>query len=64
MGRNKKLRLRIASHERVLASHAEKIREETMKEDPDEGAIGSWKREIEAASKTIARLTRRLKREW
>ena len=64
MGRNKKLRLRIAGQEGVIASHEQKIREEGRKDNPDEGAIESWKREIEAARKTVARMTRRLKREW
>jgi predicted nucleic acid-binding Zn-ribbon protein len=64
MGRNKKLRKKIAALKEVAEDHEEKTRREEMKAVPDEGAIRTWQREITAARNKIDSLTRRLKREW
>ncbi len=64
MGRNKKLRERIAGYQQVIAKHEDRIRAELAKDHPDEPLIAAWKREIEVWKETTTRLTRRLKREW
>ncbi len=64
MGRNKSLRKKIAGHQSVINDHEKKMRLEKMQTVPDESQIAQWQREIEAAKKTIARATRRLRREW
>jgi len=64
MGRNKELRIKIAGCERVIAAHESKIRRELTKDYPSEEYIRGWRHEIEAQKERVARLTRRLKREW
>jgi hypothetical protein len=64
MSRNRELRKKIASQDEVIRDHEEKIRQERMKPQPDEGVIRTWQREIAAAGKKIDSYTRRLKREW
>jgi hypothetical protein len=64
MGRSKILHRRIAGLERTMRVHEAKIRDELTKPHPNEEHIEGWKREIEARKATIARLMRRLKREW
>jgi uncharacterized protein HemX len=64
MGRNRELRKRIASQDEVVRDHEQKIRQERMKLQPDEGVVRTWQREIAAARKKVDSLTRRLKREW
>jgi hypothetical protein len=64
MGRNRELRKRIVSQDEVIRDHEQKIRQERMKPQPDEGVIRTWQREIAAARKKVDSLTRRLKREW
>ena len=64
MGRNKNLRRKIAGYQCVIEEHEAKIRAELTKPHPNEDYIRGWKREIEAQEAAIARLTRRLKREW
>jgi len=64
MSRNRELRKKIASQDEVIRDHEEKIRQERMKPQPDEGVIRTWQREIAAAGKKIDSYTRRLKGEW
>ncbi len=64
MGRNKDLRKRIAGLEDIIVAHEVKIRAELAKANPDETLIASWEREIATWKATVARLTRRLKRNW
>ena len=64
MGRNKDLRKKIAGYEAVIAEHEAKIRKELVRDQPDEGSIAGWKREIQVLRESVSRLTRRLKREW
>jgi predicted RNase H-like nuclease (RuvC/YqgF family) len=64
MGRNRELKRKIAGLERVIESHEDKIRLELLRPQPDEDLVFSWRREIDAARKRVARLSRRLKREW
>jgi hypothetical protein len=64
MGRNRELRKKIAAQEKVVEVHEERIRQERMKAQPDEGVIRTWQREVAAARKQIDSLTRRLGREW
>jgi len=64
MSRNRELRKRIVSQDEVVRDHEQKIRQERMKPQPDEGVIRTWQREIAAARKKVDSLTRRLKREW
>lgn len=64
MGRNRELRRKIAAQEKVVEEHEEKIRQERLKPQPDEGVIRTWQREVAAARKKIESLPRRLKKEW
>jgi hypothetical protein len=64
MGRNKDLRKKITGWERTIAEHDEKIRRELTKAYPNEEYILGWRREIEVHKAKVARLTRRLMREW
>jgi len=64
MGRNKDLRKKIAGCQAMILKHEEKIRAELVKDYADESLIASWQREVRAWSETIARLTRRLRRDW
>jgi hypothetical protein len=63
MGRNKDLRQKISAYEEIIAEHKAKIRVELSKAHSDESLIGHWEREIEIWKATVARLTRRLKRD-
>jgi len=51
MSRNRELRKKIASQDEVIRDHEEKIRQERMKPQPDEGVITTWQREIATARK-------------
>lgn len=64
MGRNKDLRRRIASCQRVIEEHEDRIRAELTKPHPNEDYIRGWRREIETQKATVSRLIRRLKRVW
>ena len=64
MGRNKELRKKIAARRKVAEEHEEKVRQERIKPEPDEGLVRTWEREIAAARKKIDQLTRRLERDW
>jgi len=64
MGRNKDLRKKISAYAEIIAGHEAKIRVELSKADSDESLIGHWEREIEIWKATVARLARRLKRDW
>ena len=64
MGRNKDLRKKIAGLRDIIAEHETKIRVELSKDNPDESLIGYWEREIATWKATVARLTRRLERDW
>ncbi len=64
MGRNRDLRKKIAGEERTRLNHERRLQLELAKADPDSELIGFWRREINAAKKRIARLTRRLERNW
>jgi hypothetical protein len=64
MGRNKDLREKIAGRQSVIEEHQQKIREERMKPHPDEEVIAGWQHEIATQRAAIARLSRRLTREW
>ncbi|MGH9446496.1 MAG: hypothetical protein ACRD3O_12325 [Terriglobia bacterium] len=46
MGKNKKVRKKIAGRDRQIASHEEKIAAEEAKPHPDMGAIRHWQTEI------------------
>ena len=48
----------------MIEEHETKIRRERMKAQPDEDLIVHWNHEIEVRKQQVARLTRRLKREW
>ena len=48
----------------MIEEHESKIHREQMKTQPDEDLIAHWQREIEVRKQQVARLTRRLKREW
>jgi hypothetical protein len=63
-GRNKELRMKIASVRREIDEHTEKIRQEWTKERPDEGVVAHWQHEIDAHQKRLERLVRRLTRGW
>jgi len=64
MGRNKDLNNRIAGYEKIVARHEDKIQAELAKETPNEFRTQGWKREIRVWRGMIARLSRRLKRDW
>ena len=64
MGRNKAIRKRIIGYEEVIEKHERRIQAELSKSRPDELLVAGWQREIEVWKDTVARLTRRLKREW
>jgi hypothetical protein len=64
MGRNRDLRKKIAGEERTRLDHERKLRLESARAEPDTELIKFWRREINAATKRIARLTRRLERHW
>jgi hypothetical protein len=48
----------------VIARHERRIQAELAKGQPDELLVVGWQREIEVWNETVARLRRRLKREW
>ncbi|MBI5314783.1 MAG: hypothetical protein HZB34_02295 [Nitrospirae bacterium] len=60
MGRNKKLRTRIAGLRSVIAIHLRKIAREQNRSVPDDTLIGHWKTEITAWQRTVKNLERRL----
>ncbi len=64
MGRNKDLRKKIAGYQEIIGKHEAKILSELGEDHPDESQIASWQREIGVWKETVARLTRRLKRDW
>ncbi len=64
MGRNQDLRKKISAYAEIIAEHEAKIRLELSKADSDESLIGHWEREIDIWKATVARLARRLKRDW
>ena len=62
MGRNKKIRNRIAGLERAIAVHEEKIEIEQSRPKADAKRIDHWYSETEGWKGQIERLTRRLRR--
>ena len=60
MGRNKKIRNRIAGLERAIALHQEKIDFEQSKPHPVTKRIDDWRREIDGWKKQVDRLKKRL----
>lgn len=60
MGRNKKLRKRLARLEAVLAEHHEKIATELRRPRPNVERIRYWEREIVGRTKEIDRLRAKL----
>ncbi|MDP3089874.1 MAG: hypothetical protein Q8N04_04310 [Nitrospira sp.] len=60
MGRNKKLRTRIAGLRGVIAIHLRKIARERSRSVPDDTLIRHWKTEITAWQRTAKNLERRL----
>jgi hypothetical protein len=48
----------------IITKHEAKILSELEEDHPDESQIASWQREIDVWKGTVARLTRRLKRDW
>jgi len=64
MGRNRDIRKKVVGRRAVIEKHEEKIRQELSRPDPDGNLVIYWRKEIEAREREIARLTRRLKREW
>lgn len=63
MGRNKKLRARIAGLREVMAFHQRKIEREQKRPVPDHTLIRHWKIEIAAWERTAKNLERRLTKE-
>jgi len=64
LGRNKDIRKRIAGYYEAIAAHEAKIKSELAKDEPNEGRIAYWQREVAGLNATVARLKRRLKRDW
>jgi hypothetical protein len=64
VGRNKKLREKLAARERNIEAHKEKIAIEGAKPIPNEDLIAHWRAEIAEWEKQRARLLRRLRRDW
>ncbi|HWG97691.1 MAG TPA: hypothetical protein VN647_11450 [Nitrospira sp.] len=62
MGRNKKLRVRIASLGQRITDHQIKIALERQRTTPNVSLIRHWTVEIKAWKQTVAQLTRRLKK--
>jgi len=62
MGRNKKLRVRIASLGQRITDHLIKIAIERQRAAPNVSLIRHWAVEIKAWEQTVGRLTRRLKK--
>lgn len=62
MGRSRDLRKKVAGEESTRLDHERKLRLELAKADPDAELIEFWRREINADTKRLARLTRRLER--
>ena len=60
MGRNKKLRTRIAGLRSVIAIHLRKIAREQNRSVRDNTLIRHWKTEITAWQRTVKNLERRL----
>lgn len=48
----------------MIEKHRAKIEQERAKPHPNEAWIGHWRLEIELWQRQIARLNRRLRREW
>ena len=63
MGRNKRLKERIATLRRRVQLHEDKKRREWNKETPDPGLIEHWQVEIDNWKKQIERTEQRLKRQ-
>jgi hypothetical protein len=62
MGRNKKLRVRIASLGQQITNHQIKIAIERQRATPNMSLIRHWAVEIKAWEQTVGQLTRRLKK--
>jgi hypothetical protein len=62
VGEAKQLRKRIRGLNIPLQEHLEKIALERSKEQPDEGLIHHWEKEVRAWQHEIRRLEQRLKR--
>ena len=62
MGENKHLRNRIRGLNIPLQEHLEKIALERSKQQPDEGLITHWNKEVRAWQHEIQRLEQRLTR--
>jgi hypothetical protein len=63
-GRNKTLKESIASLQRRVGSHQEKIRLERLKDNPQQGSIKPWLTEVAAWESRMARSKRRLRKDW
>ncbi len=63
MGRNKRLKERIATLRRRVQLHEDKKRREWHKETPDPGSIEHWQAEIDNWKKQIERAEQRLKKQ-
>ncbi len=61
MGRNKKIKARIAGLEQAIAVHQKKIETEQAEPIANTKRINHWHSEIEGWTKQIERLTRRLR---
>ena len=64
MGRNRDLRRKIASLRRRIGEHEGKIQQQSAERSPDDGLIAHWRHEIDTWEKELARLARRLERNW
>jgi hypothetical protein len=62
MGRNKKLRIRIASLQQRITDHRIKVALERQRPTPNASLIRHWSVEIKAWEHTVEQLTRRLKK--
>jgi len=60
MGKNKRLRKQIASLERQIELHREKIAEEYDKPSPDLRAIRKWEKDIDIFHQEVERLRAQL----
>jgi hypothetical protein len=64
VGRNKKLREKIAALERNIEAHKRKTAIEAAKLIPNEDFMSHWRAEIAEWDKQRVRLLRRLRRDW
>ena len=62
MGKNKRLRKRIAGHWRTVAEHRAKIARELAKPNPNALTIRKWEKDIDIALHTVRKLEERLEK--